>query len=386
MDKRASSFFCIAGFVHSFQPDAFRSTGNAIKSPPPATAAPAGTISLPPQLVEFVEPSTGSKVLLIGTMHYNPTSIKQVEDTLEELAEQNRLGSVVVESCSVRWNTTMEILATKRGQLLKPVLTSEMKAAADKAAAYQRPVVLGDQLINVTGISLSAAFKQTLKDLATPLGGGWSRFYNDVKAAADVALPTGPGYLTPRSFFDPRLLIAAPVSFAKYPLSFLARNPISTAAVFAVLFGLTSLDATSSTAFADASTQEQILAIIETFLFAGLEFAFFGRVLLQVLLAERNEIIAQSILNECRLYSPVKQNKNLWSKITDSLIPSSFFSNEMGLRRILTQDTFYIPKKDEKLESNDLDTIKASNEKVVVAVLGMAHCNGVQKLLREQLV
>lgn len=349
----------------------------------------------PPQLVEFVEPTTNTKVLLIGTMHYNPTSIKMVEETIDDLASRGVLGSVVVESCEVRWNSTMEILSTPRGQFLKPVLTSEMKAASDRAVSYNRPVILGDQLINVTGTSLSAAFKQTLVDLSSPLNGGWSRFYKDVKDAADVALPTGPGYLTPRSFFDPRLLIAAPVSFAKYPLSFLARNPLSTAAVLSVLFALTSLDTT--TAFADASLQEQILSIIETLAFAGLEFALLGRVLVQVLLAERNVVIARNILDQCEIYSKSKGGDNTaWSKLLDIFTPSSLFNTEKGLDRILgQQDTFYLPKNTEKSGAGVSATATAAaaaaakndgEDKVVVAVLGMAHCNGIQKLLREQLV
>jgi len=348
----------------------------------------------PPQLVEFVEPKTNTKVLLIGTMHYNPTSIKQVEDTIDDLAQRGVLGSVVVESCEVRWNTTMEILNTPRGQLLKPVLTSEMKAASDRAVSYNRPVVLGDQLINVTGSSLSAAFKQTLADLSSPLNGGWGRFYNDVKEAVDVALPTGPGYLTPRSFFDPRLLIAAPVSFAKYPLSFLARNPISTAAVLSIMFALTTLD--TGSAFADATLQEQVLSIVESLAFAGLEFALLGRVMIQVLLAERNVVLARNILHQCEIYSTSRDSggddKGPWSKLLDALSPSStMFNTEKGLDRIVGKDdTFYLPRSITAASSIDQQGSVGSNDngedKIVVAVLGMAHCNGIQKLLREQLV
>uniref|UniRef100_A0A7R9ZAD2 TraB domain-containing protein n=1 Tax=Pseudictyota dubia TaxID=2749911 RepID=A0A7R9ZAD2_9STRA len=344
----------------------------------------------PPQLVEFVEPKTKTKVLLIGTMHYNPTSIKQVEDTIDDLAQSGRLGSVVVESCEVRWNTTMEILNTPRGQFLKPVLTSEMKAASDKAVAYNRPVVLGDQLINVTGTSLSAALKSTVVDLASPLNGGWKRFYNDVKQAAELALPTGPGYLTPRSFFDPKLLIAAPVSFAKYPLSFLARNPVSTAAVLAVLFGLSRLD--TGSAFADATFQEQALSVVESLVFATLEFALLGRVMVQVLLAERNVVLAKNILSECEIYSKSRENNEdgVWSSLLNMFTTSSFFNTEQGLDRILqtSRDTFYIPSRSVYSESIERDNTKKkeSEDKVVVAVLGMAHCNGIQKLLREQLV
>lgn len=389
----------VAGLGHGFHHHVGRIAHPARRSErPPAfsTSLAAATSSSSggngarnlPQLIEFIEPTTKTKVLLIGTMHYNPTSIKMVEETIDELAGKNELGSVVVESCEIRWNTTMEILNTPRGKLLKPVLTSEMKAASDKAASYNRPVVLGDQLITVTGTSLSKGFKATLVDLVSPLNGGWKRFYDDIKAAADVALPSGPGYLTPASFFDPRLLIAAPVSFAKYPLSFLARNPISTGCFFAVMFGLTRLD--TSSAFADATLQEQIASIIESLLFAGLEFALLGRVMLQVLLAERNVILAKSILTECEMYSNSKGSNGgdkIWSKMINSFSRPSLFNSELGLDRILqkTKGTFYVPSSGTAFESTKTND-EGNEAKVVVAVLGMAHCNGIVKLLREQLV
>lgn len=380
------------GLAHGFCP---ASTSSSIRFATSPLAAATSAIVVgrnntrkPPQLVEFVEPKTKTKVLLIGTMHYNPASIRMVEETIEDLAGKNQLGSVVVESCEIRLNATMEILNTPRGQFLKPVLTSEMKAASDKAASYNRPVVLGDQLINVTGSSLSSAFKTTLVDLASPLNGGWKRFYDDVSAAADVALPTGPGYLTPASFFDPRLLIAAPVSFAKYPLSFLARNPISTSIVFATMFGLTRLD--TSSAFADATLQEQIASIVESLLFAGLEFALLGRVMVQVLLAERNEVLAKSILNECEIYSERedKSGDGAWAKMMSSFSTPSLFSTELGLDRILQKNkgTFYVPPSGIAVESTSNKIAEESEEKTVVAVLGMAHCNGIVKLLREQMV
>lgn len=128
--------------------------------------------SFPPQLVQFREPRTNTTVILIGTMHYNPTSIQMVKDTIQTLAMQNTLGSVIVESCDIRWNSTMEILKTKRGKLLEPVLKSEMKVACDEALKYGRPCVLGDQRINATGVSLKNNLRQTFVDITSPFNGG----------------------------------------------------------------------------------------------------------------------------------------------------------------------------------------------------------------------
>lgn len=334
----------------------------------------------PPQIVEFIEPKTNVKVILIGTMHYNPTSIDMVKETVDALGKQEILGSVLIESCDVRWNTTKELSDTPRGSFLNTVLMSEMKAASDKAMSYGRPVVLGDQRINITGTSLKNTFKQTFTDIVTPLGGGWERLYTDFKEAADVALPSGSGYLDARSFLDPRLLIAAPISFAKYPLAFLARNPLSTTIVLSALVGLSILDTSASYNLADATVEGQITSSIASLLFACLELVFFGRIMVQVLLAERNEILARNILEQCRIYS--NGNKKSGPDF-DFVNMFSFLSQKKVASSSTQSEIVYVP---ESLLGASIDSSKDGKEKVVVAVLGMAHCNGIVKLLKEELV
>lgn len=361
---------------------------STIKEAPASSSALKKSKTSPPQLIQFIEPKTQTKVILIGTMHYNPTSIQMVKETVQDLAEKDSLGSVLVESCDIRWNTTMEILDTPRGKLFEPVLTSEMKAASDEAMKYGRPCVLGDQRINVTGASLGNTFKQTFVEVASPLNGGWGRLYSDFKDAAEVALPSGEGYLSAKSILDPRLLIAAPVSFAKYPLSFLARNPISTLIVFSIMGFITYLDSTrgGAVSFADASLQEQISSVLASIAFAGLEFGLFGRVMVQVLLAERNEIIAKNILDQCKIYSPSYNTKSEVGNFMDIFsVFSGKPSNEDG-RVILSGDNAIDPSMYVPGSIQDNVSAKTDGDKAVVAVLGMAHCNGIVKLLKEQLV
>ena len=348
----------------------------------------------PPQIIKFQEPKTNTTVVLIGTMHYNPQSIATVTNTVQNLANEKSLVSVLVESCDVRWNTTMELLKTKRGQIFEPVLMSEMKAASDVAMKNNIPVVLGDQRINVTGDMLGETFRETFVELANPFGGGWGRLINEFQQKAEIALPSGDGYLNARSILDPRLLIAAPVSFAKYPLSFLARNPISTSIVFAFIGALTVLDATTSgdVSFMDASIEEQIISILSSFAVAGLEFALFGRLMVQVLLYERNEIIAKNILEQCRLYSRSGSTStmNIDGDISSSPLSKLFAfmtsgndTNNGKVSQPIDQkfETIYVP------DSPQINTVvKKDGERIVLAVLGMAHCNGIVKLLREELV
>lgn len=348
----------------------------------------------PPQIIKFQEPKTNTTVVLIGTMHYNPQSIATVTNTVQNLANEKSLASVLVESCDVRWNTTMELLKTRRGQIFEPVLMSEMKAASDVAMKNNIPVVLGDQRINVTGDMLGETFRETFVELANPFGGGWGRLINEFQQKAEIALPSGDGYLNAKSILDPRLLIAAPVSFAKYPLSFLARNPISTSIVFAFIGALTVLDATTSgdVSFMDASIEEQIISILSSFAVAGLEFALFGRLMVQVLLYERNEIIAKNILEQCRLYSRSGSTStmNIDGDISSSPLSKLFAfmasgndTNNGKVSQRIDQkfETIYVP------DSPQINTVvKKDGERIVLAVLGMAHCNGIVKLLREELV
>jgi hypothetical protein len=149
-------------------------------------------------------------------MHYNPASIQLAKETIESLGEANQLGSVVVEACDVRWNKTAELYAEK--PFLKKILNNETRTACETALAFNRPVVLGDQKINVTVDALKASFKQTIQDLLTPPT-GWKRFIEEVQVSWEDTVPFGgDGYLSAFAFLHPRLLLVLPVSLVKYPL------------------------------------------------------------------------------------------------------------------------------------------------------------------------
>merc|ERR1711865_274830 len=122
-----------------------------------------------------------------------------------------------------------------------------------------------------------------------------------------------------------------------------------------------------------------VVAILETIVFA--------RLLLKPLLAERNEILAKSILDQCQIYASSSSlnamgnnNNNNKNSGTSSLLSSSSSSS-------LDNGIIYVPGCS-PLEMNGEIGNKENDDggKVVVAVLGMAHCNGIMKLLREQRV
>lgn len=309
------------------------------------------------QLAEFVEPTTGVTVKMVGSMHYNPASIELAQKTIEDLANDDKLGSIVIESCDLRWNASA---SANEPEWLKKLMFSEMKAAHDLGMEYNRPVVLGDQRINITVSQLGNGFGQTFKDLSNPIGGGWKSFITTVNEARKAATPVGDkDYLGPMSFFEPKFVLAAPIALYKYPLSYIAKAPFATAAFLGLLFFAESANALP---VEQLSTTDWIGEIILT----TLEVSLFARVFLKELLAERNEILAKNILKQCELY---ENTPSKWERVV----------KQIG----------FIGKKDDAIMYAP-DTAKpkfdGEGKKEVVVVVGAAHCNGIIKLLKEQRV
>lgn len=327
------------------------------------------------QLLTFQEPSTNVTVQLVGSMHYNPTSIQLVEETIADLAEKDQLGSVVIESCDIRWQTTTEM-----NPLLQKFLQSEMRAACEVTLDANRPVVLGDQRINITVDRMKAGFKETVVDLVRPDQGGWQRIWSNITAAWIETSPPNDGgkYLTVTEFFDPKLVLNFPISLLKYPTSYFVRAPVATLAFFSLLYfgdGLgdaTTIPMDEMTVF-DWTTSLSV---------AILELIVFARILTKELLAERNEILAKSILDQCRIYqkgtqSALNQGQN--SGWFGSLFGSPAVATKADGALQIEEEIMYVP-------TNKTMAMTGQGGKTVVAVLGMAHCNGIAKLLKEQRV
>lgn len=336
-----------------------------------------------PQLLEFREPQTNVTVVLIGAMHYNPTSVRLTQDVIEDLGKSSKLGSVVIESCDIRWNKTGELY--EESPLIEKFLSNEMRMGSDMALKYGRPVILGDQRINITTSALKNGFKQTFVDLTNPVN-GWKRFTNELSEAARVALPSGPGYLGLFGFLDLRLLLASPVSFVKYPTSFLFRSPIFTA-IFLTLVASSIIDPSSlDGSVGDISESVNLDDLFASIAISILETVVFSRLLIKELLAERNEILAKNILDQCKIYaSPLCGSKRSEIQIPfiSQLLAYTTKSNSMVADTVYTEDSLkYLPSNTFSGKSGDGN----NNEKVVVAVLGMAHCNGIAKLLKEEMI
>ena len=299
--------------------------------------------------------SPACDVYLVGTMHYNPVSIQRVADTVDALAQADGLSAVVIESCATRYEKWKDSGADS---MQRRFLLSEMQVATDRAKAAGVELILGDQPIEDLGKRTKILLQETLRDLGSPQTGGWARCAEDVWKAGRVAFPSVPSCasftgLGLRDILDPPLLAGAPVSLFRYPLAWFVRAPVSMLILsFAVLI-LSSLPDLLALAISSASAGEPTALPIEEgmdiaqrvnvlaqedptqvlsaaagagseVLLAWAEIVLFARVFLVALLNDRNEILASKIRSAC---------------------------------------------------------LRAEAGKSVVAVLGMAHVNGVAQIL-----
>lgn len=330
---RISFFLFFVAFTVSFQKNVNNGKCRVVKTFSVATpdllvAAQSEDLRRVSQMLSFVEPTTGVVVKLVGAMHYNPTSVALAYSTCYELAEVSRLGSVIVESCPQRWNKTL--ISQPEGSILRKVFDNEMQAAAEVAMRYGLPVILGDQDIAITNQRMGQTFKQSIKDLLTPWKGGWKSLYDDISVASSETLPSGTAFLGPSDFLNIRLLATTPISLFRYPLSFIVKAPVfGIPVVLGLLFSFLH-DYNVDSSLLEATALDRIQEVLTSALIFGLETSIFARVFLISLLSERNDILAANILSECQRLSKSKNSES---------------------------------------------------PKVVVAILGMAHCNGILKIL-----
>ena len=211
---------------------------------------------------------------------------------LDKLGQADKLGAVIVESCPIRWNKTVEMQKEDNAKFMRILFDNEMITASDVGSSYGAPVILGDQLINITNSRIGDAMKQTVLDILTPFGGGWQSLYNDIMEAKSVALPEGSSYLGAKDFFDPRLLLSAPVSLIRYPLAFALKAPKFGIPAIALLVYL-------SISVGDVPLEDSLTLleraqdlVLDAGAFA-FEAALLSRVFLITILADRNVVLAE---------------------------------------------------------------------------------------------
>jgi hypothetical protein len=312
------------------------------------------------QVIDFVEPETKVAVKLVGVMHYNPASLALAKKTIIELAEQNKLGSVVVELCDLRWKSAKNI-----NPVLASVISSDMVTAGELALSYNRPVVLGDQRISATMAYMQNAFKETLRDIIQPHNGGWQRIASDVTRGWSEVIRMENNYLGPLAILDPKLLAGAPFSVVKYPLSIAASSPVETAALVLLFVWSRQFRGVPTAQPHEIEWYQHLVP----FGFRGLQDVLFARVMLKEILMRRNRYLSQSILDQCRLYRHKSSSKKGgWL--------SKFLHSEVGPSASSRPYIVYAP--DSPIPPG------TESDKTVVAIVGLWHCNGILKLMKER--
>jgi pheromone shutdown protein TraB len=286
-----------------------------------------------PQILTVRDASTGINVHIVGSMHYNPYSIQLARETVEKYCESMQLGSLVIESCPARWSKTLK--TQPAGSLLREVLDNEMQAAAEVAGEYNVPVILGDQDISVTNTRIKETAQESIRDILNPLS-GWKRIYSDT--VNFVQLSSGDDRLSfSKDFLDINLLKASPFSFIRYPLAILLKSPLFFLSfatfVYVLDTGLGISIHLGSNPTITPTAVDVLTDGVETTILTFLELAILARPMLQAVLHERNVVLAQNI-RQCCIELPTKSTR--------------------------------------------------TSDVCVVAVLGMAHSNGVAKLLEQK--
>jgi len=289
----------------------------ALLTPPPRSDA----------TLRFRDAASGTPVVLVGTMHCNPTSCALAKRTVRQTAREQGLSSVLLELCDARWNSTRaeQILENRQTEeaaadaddpvqrFRRFLYEDEFQASFEAAHALGVRVELADQPIKETLQRLSQEASATVSDMRS--ADGWRRIAADVRKAylqyrgvpaddggsgaegggvggaaggAEVDAPR----IGLRSVLDPALV-------AGYPVALLRYFSLSPALFGTVLGGAFVLDAFLQALASDPG----FLGAIEPALEAALTVAI-GTVAVRVglvaLLEERNYVLARSIRRACR--------------------------------------------------------------------------------------
>ena len=247
-------------------------------------------------VVSLFDAKTSSRVVLVGTQHFNPASIELADRVVREEAAGGRLRCVALESCETRWNATLE--QAPAGSMLRSVLDNEMQAAAEAGTCFGAHTALVDQRIEDTIDRMGQLLMLTLTDLATPWSGGWSRISDDIRQASAQVL--GSGGLGAFAL-DPALVLGGPLSLFRYVYSAWVTSPLLLRAAFvasvAFYYGA---DLILPDPEATAPASSPLLVDVRAFLaFQAFQWIVYARVLLVGLLEERNYVIARNIRRAC---------------------------------------------------------------------------------------
>ena len=263
-----------------------------------------------PQVLRMRDATTKQEIALVGTVHYNPASVERSKEEVTLSLDRNeKVGAVVVESCASRWGRSLEL--SPPGSLIAKLTQSEMQSAAGVALQSNVPIMLGDADAGAFLPRVKELGKQTVRELADPLSGGWASVYRDFARTLpgtlfpdDVAksdlLLEGEEPIGLQDFARKEVLIGFLFSLVRYPLAFALKAPLPFAgfATFIVALDSTASQLDAAAEVSMAAGDVFSLPIVATLVFSTLTFGLSvltSRLLLVAFLEERNAELARSI-------------------------------------------------------------------------------------------
>jgi len=386
------------------------------------------------QISSFRERESGTRVILIGTMHFNPGSIAATDKIVREMARCQNLSSLVIELCPGRYKA-METFQPK-GSDLRNLLDNEMQAAVDAAQeeGFQQ-VILGDSSDAELVRSLTNGVQRTFRDILNPMGGGWKAIGNDFGRLArtlspDIGVPGSAklaeeeavtkngldqvnierkypdiddlmeGYIRrmtrpkygPLSEMDAQLLMGAPVALLRNLVTLMIKLPLQ----ITVLMG-----SAYATILAAAHSQPTppppaVPRRGNTEVISGIAEANNPSSEIRSRMAPHLLPDAANPSNQYALGASGKFPKSTLDlhSLMDSMSSSHFNTPIVLLTFGLLANAFLavllarvaavelLLERDSILANSIREACKNSNGKTVVAVLGLAHCTGVRKRLQ----
>ena len=252
-------------------------------------------LALAPPVLRFIDCKTGREIVLVGCMHGNPTSIRLTEAVLRECADADELGAVALELCPQRWERTANAPPPPPGSLRAWLRADEVQAAVCLAEEIGCGLIAADQEIDVTCARLAQLSKQTAMQLATPAG--WRCARHDLASGYQALQPdagAGAVGICPLSYVEPRLLVGAPVALLRYLLASpaLAGGLLGVGFVLALGVGAAEPPAVGANAPQGLQAVSELLPYIAV---ALLESLLLLRVSLVGLVEERNYVLARNI-------------------------------------------------------------------------------------------
>ena len=242
-------------------------------------------LTTPSGVVRLTDAASRRPVLLVGTMHYNPYSVRIVEGTVRATSRQRGLHATAIELCPSRWNSTAAACwQTKRLERIpsyeRLLSEDEFQVAFESAISCGlSDVVLADQPIALTGRRLGAALAQTAVDLLSPAG--WQRVAVDLQTAARQ-LPT-----FARAAMSLPLTAGAPLAFLRYMYQSPAALPFAVISGAALAIAAAVDEATGAVATPEDCVISALLALVV------------GRAAFVSLIEERDRALASNIRRAC---------------------------------------------------------------------------------------